>query len=125
VGSRVGAGQEELRRGSPRRSGDGGAEENGRHCGVQRRRDGFGGHRCAERGPAAPVREGEDGVSSNLGMVRLGGHSPERGKTAAVLGEIRCEGEGGSGHGSAMWRGTASWGLDFDERASDKEQLSL
>jgi hypothetical protein len=39
-------------------------------------------------GPAAPVRKGEDGVCSNLGMTKLGGRSPERGKTAAVLGKI-------------------------------------
>jgi hypothetical protein len=88
VGSQGGAGQEELRRGSPRRSGDGGAAENGRRSSVQWWRGGSGGRRHAERGPAAPVREGEDGVSSNLGMTKLGGRSPERGKTAAELGEI-------------------------------------
>jgi hypothetical protein len=71
----------------------GGAAENGRRGGVQWRRGGSGGRQRAERVPGAPVREGEDGVSSNLGMMKLGGRSPERGKTAAALGEIRHEGE--------------------------------
>jgi hypothetical protein len=52
-------------------------------------------------GPAALVREGEAGVSSNLGMVQLGGRSPERGKTAAALGKIRREG-GASGGGPGV-----------------------
>jgi hypothetical protein len=55
---------------------------------FQRRRGGSGGHRRAWGGPAAPVRKGEDGVCSNLGMTKLGGRSPERGKMAAVLGKI-------------------------------------
>jgi hypothetical protein len=88
MGSRGGTEQEELRRDSPRRLSDGGAAENGRRGGVQRRQGGSGGRRRAERGPAAPVREGEDGVSSNLGMMKLGGRSPERGKMAAALDEI-------------------------------------
>jgi hypothetical protein len=70
VGSWGSVGQEELRRGSPRRSGDGGAAENGRRGGVQWRRGGSGGRQRAERVPTAPVREGEDGVSSNLGRRR-------------------------------------------------------
>jgi hypothetical protein len=101
VGSRGGIGQEELRWGSLRRSDDGGAAENGRHGGVQRQRGGSGGRRRVERGPAAPVREGEDGVSSNLGMAKLGGRSPERGKIAVSLDEIRCEGEASDGR---RWR---------------------
>jgi hypothetical protein len=55
---------------------------------FQRRRGGSGGHRRVWGGPTAPVRKGEDGVCSNLGMTKLGGRSPERAKTAAVLGKI-------------------------------------
>jgi hypothetical protein len=65
--------------------------------GVQRRRGCSGGRQCARRGPAAPVREGEAGVSSNLGVAKLGRRSPERGKAAAALGEIRREGEASGG----------------------------
>jgi hypothetical protein len=88
VGSRGGVGHEEWRRGSPRRSGDGGAAESDRRGGVQWRRGGSGGRRRPWRSPAAPVREGEDGVSSNLEMAKLGGRSPERGKTVVALDKI-------------------------------------
>jgi hypothetical protein len=85
---------------------DGRAAGSGRRGGVQQRRGCSGGRRCAWRGPAALVREGEPGVISNLGMVQLGGRSPERGKTVAALGKIRCEGEapevGGGGTGAEM-----------------------
>jgi hypothetical protein len=49
------------------------------------------------RGPTASVRKGEERVSSNLGMAKLGGRSPERGKAAAALGKIRREGEASGG----------------------------
>jgi hypothetical protein len=39
-------------------------------------------------GPAASVWKGEERISSNLGMMKLGGRSPERGKMAAALDEI-------------------------------------
>jgi hypothetical protein len=48
-------------------------------------------------GPAAPVWKGEERISSNLGMAKLGGRSSERGKTAAVLGKFRHEGEASGG----------------------------
>jgi hypothetical protein len=50
-------------------------------------------------GPAASVWKGEERISSNLGMAKLGGRSPERGKTAAALGKIRREGEASGGQG--------------------------
>jgi hypothetical protein len=54
-------------------------------------------------GPAAPVWKGEERISSNLRMAKLGGRSPERGKTTAALDKIRREreasGAGGSGNG--------------------------
>jgi hypothetical protein len=50
-------------------------------------------------GPVAPVWKGEERISFNLGMAKLGGHSPERGKTAATLGKIRREGEASRGRG--------------------------
>jgi hypothetical protein len=59
-------------------------------------------------GPVAPVREGKARVSSNSGMVQLGGRSPERGKTAAALGEIRREGEASGGW--RRWSGCGSGG---------------
>jgi hypothetical protein len=45
-------------------------------------------------------------VSSNLGMVQLGGCSPERGKTAVALGEIRREGEASGGRRRRSERGS-------------------
>jgi hypothetical protein len=39
-------------------------------------------------GLVAPVWKGEERISSNLGMAKLRGRSPERGKTAASLGKI-------------------------------------
>jgi hypothetical protein len=43
-------------------------------------------------GPVAPVWKGEERFSSNLGMVKLGGRSLERGNTATTLDKIQREG---------------------------------
>jgi hypothetical protein len=55
-------------------------------------------------GPASPMWKGEERISSNLGMAKLGGRSLERGKTAAALSKIRREREasvaGGGGTGA-------------------------
>jgi hypothetical protein len=47
-------------------------------------------------------------ISSNLRMVKLGGSSPERGKTAAVLGKNRREGEASGGR--RQWFGRENGG---------------
>jgi hypothetical protein len=39
-------------------------------------------------GPVAPVWKGEERIDSNLGMAKLGGRSPERGKIVAALDKI-------------------------------------
>jgi hypothetical protein len=96
-GHREGAGQGREGRGAPERRVDDEAGGEFRDGGVRRRGGSSDGWRRRVWGPAAPVREGEAGVSSNLGMVRLGGCSPERGKTTAALGEIQREGEASGG----------------------------
>jgi hypothetical protein len=82
VGSRGGAGQEGWRWGSPRRSGDGGvAVSNGGGVAlvIVDVRGGVLQHRCGRgKRDLAPIR----------GMAKLGGRSPEGGKTAAALGKI-------------------------------------
>jgi hypothetical protein len=79
-GHREGAGQGGERRGAPEQRVDDEAAQTVSGGGVQRWRGCSGGRRRARRGPAALVREGEAGVSSNLGVAKLGGHSPEREK---------------------------------------------
>jgi hypothetical protein len=49
------------------------------------------------------VREGEAGVSSNLGVARLGGRAPERGKTAAALGRSPARRSGSSDEKPTRW----------------------
>jgi hypothetical protein len=44
------------------------------------------------------------------GMERLGGRSPEKGKTAAALGKIRCEGEASGGRRWRYGRGNGGEG---------------
>jgi hypothetical protein len=82
---------------------DGEAAQTASGDGVQRRPGCSGGRRRARRGPAAPVQEGEAGVSSNLGVARLGGRSPKRGKTAAALGQSPARRRGSGGGKPAMW----------------------
>jgi hypothetical protein len=48
-------------------------------------------------GPTVPVWKGEEKISSNLGMAKLGGCSTERGKPAAALDKIRCERDASGG----------------------------
>jgi hypothetical protein len=92
-GHREGAGLGGEGRGTPERWVDGEAAHTTSGAGVQWRWCCSG----ARRGPAALVREGEAGVSSNLGVMKLGGCSPERGKTAAALrrSPARRRGSGG------------------------------
>jgi hypothetical protein len=59
-------------------------------------------------GPVAPVWKVKERISSNLRMVKLGGSSPERGKTAAVLGKNRREGEASGGR--RQWFGRENGG---------------
>jgi hypothetical protein len=96
-GHREGARKGGEGRGAPERWVDGEAAQMASGGGVQRRRGCTGGHRRARRGPAAPVWNDEERFSSNLGTAKLGGRSPERGKTAAALGKIRREGEASGG----------------------------
>jgi hypothetical protein len=56
------------------------------------------------RGPIASVWKGEERISSNSGMAKLGGRSPERGKTVAALGKIQREGEASGGRGQRSGR---------------------
>jgi hypothetical protein len=69
-------------------------------------------------GPTELLRVGEAGVSSNLGMVQLGGRSLERGKTAAALGEIRREGEAFDGR--RRWSGHGKDGERCGARAGNQ-----
>jgi hypothetical protein len=48
-------------------------------------------------GPAALVWKGEERISSNLRMAKIGGLSSERGKTVAALGKIQRKGEASDG----------------------------
>jgi hypothetical protein len=61
-------------------------------------------------GPPALVWKGEERISSNLGITKLGGRSPERGMTAAALGKIRREGEASGGQRQRSWRGNGGEG---------------
>jgi hypothetical protein len=56
-----------------------------------------GGRRRAWRGPTTPVWGGGRDLAQIREMAKLGGRSPEMGKTAAVLGKIRREGEASGG----------------------------
>jgi hypothetical protein len=56
------------------------------------------------------VRAVEAEVSPNLGMVQLGGCSPEREKTAAALSKIRREGEASGGRRRRYGRGNGREG---------------
>jgi hypothetical protein len=67
-------------------AGGGGAYPNDGAAG--RRKRGSGQWRRWVWGPTALVWKGEERISSNLGMAKLGGRSPERGKTAAALDKI-------------------------------------
>jgi hypothetical protein len=78
-----------------RRGGGRGARDNG----VHQRGGSFDGRQRWVQGPAAPVWKGEERISSNLGMTKIGGRSPKRGKTTAALGKIRREGEASGGRG--------------------------
>jgi hypothetical protein len=61
-------------------------------------------------GPAVPVWKGEERISSNLGMAKLGGRSPEKGKTTAALGKIRHEGEASDCRRQRFGRGNGGEG---------------
>jgi hypothetical protein len=63
-------------------------------------------HRCGRgKRDLAPIR----------GMVKLGGRSPERGKTAAALGKIRREGEASGGQRQRYGRRNGGEGGDARE----------
>jgi hypothetical protein len=102
-------------RGAPERRVDGEAAQTASGDNVRQWGGGSSGWRRWVWGPAAPVREKEAEVSSNLGMMQLGGRSPERGKTAVELGKIQHEGEESGGRSQRYERENCGEGGDARE----------
>jgi hypothetical protein len=75
-------------------------------------------------GPVASVWKGEERISSNLGMAKLEGRSPERGKTAAALGKIRCEGEASGGRRQRSGCGNGGEGGEAREGGPREELVT-
>jgi hypothetical protein len=69
---------------------------------------------CVE-GSCSTSVEGEEKFSSNLGTAKLGGRSPERGKTVAALDKIRRGGETSGGRGRRYRHGSSGEGGDAQE----------
>jgi hypothetical protein len=65
-------------------------------------------------------QEGEERISSNLRMAKLGGRSPERGKTAMALGKIRREGEAPVGRRKRSRRRNGGEGGGARERGPER-----
>jgi hypothetical protein len=76
--------------------------------GVRQRRGCSGGRRCAWRGHAAPVREGEAEVSPNLGNGEAQRALTREGRTAATLGRSPTW-RRGSGGGKLVRRTPGLW----------------
>jgi hypothetical protein len=89
-----------------------------RDSGVRRRGGSSDGQQWWVWGPATPVRAGEDEISINLGMAKLGGRSPERGKTAAALSKIQREREASGGRRRRYRHGSGGEGCGAQRRRS-------